>query len=93
MRSVLDGRTCLIYFVKNRKGRIHLSQLMTIHVGLIGRGNISAQNIEELWNGHFYIQKVTPVGEIRPMPPYDKEDWKERVVRDGRLKYHFSQKG
>lgn len=33
---------CLIYFVKNRKGRIHLSQLMTIHVGLIGGGTISA---------------------------------------------------
>jgi non-lysosomal glucosylceramidase len=50
-----------------------------------------AQNIEELWNGHFYIQKVTPVGEIRPMPPYDKEDWQERVVRDGQLKYQFGE--
>ena len=30
------------YFVKKRKGRIHLSQLMTMHVGLIGGGNISA---------------------------------------------------
>ena len=25
-----------------------------------------AKNIEELWNGDFYIQKVTPVGEISP---------------------------
>lgn len=23
------------------------------------------------------------------MPPYDKEDWKERVVQDGQLKYQF----
>lgn len=47
------------------------------------------KNIEDLWNGDFYIQKVTPVEEIRPMLPYDKEDWKERVVRDGQLKYQF----
>ena len=50
-----------------------------------------AKNIEKLWNGDFYIQKVTPVGEIRPMPPYDKEAWKERVVRDGQLKYQFGE--
>ena len=50
-----------------------------------------AKNIEELWNGDFYIQKVTPVGEIRSMPPYDKEDWKDRVVRDGQLKYQFGE--
>lgn len=48
-----------------------------------------ARQIEELWNGDFYIQKTTPVGAIRPMPPYDKEDWKERVVRDGQLKYQY----
>jgi len=47
------------------------------------------KNIEDLWNGDFYIQKVTPVEEIRPMLPYDKEDWKERVVGDGQLKYQF----
>jgi non-lysosomal glucosylceramidase len=50
-----------------------------------------AKNIEELWNGDFYIQKVTPVGEIRAMPPYDKEDWKTRVVQDGHLKYQFGE--
>ena len=48
-----------------------------------------AKNIEQLWNGDFYIQKVTPVGEIQPMPPYDKEDWKERVIQDGQVKYQF----
>jgi UDP-N-acetyl-2-amino-2-deoxyglucuronate dehydrogenase len=42
MRSFLDGRTCLIYFVKHGKDKIQLSQLMNIHVGLIGGGNISA---------------------------------------------------
>ena len=50
-----------------------------------------AKNIEELWNGEFYIQKTTPVGEIRPMEPYDGRDWKQRVVRDGQLKYQFGE--
>jgi non-lysosomal glucosylceramidase len=49
------------------------------------------KNIEELWNGEYYRQKVTPVGEILPMPPYDKEDWKKRVVLDGQLKYQFGE--
>ena len=49
------------------------------------------KNIEALWNGEFYIQKVTPVAEILPMEPYDNKDWKERVVRDGQLKYQFGE--
>ena len=44
-----------------------------------------------MWNGEFYIQKTTPVAEIRPMPPYDQENWKERVVQDGQLKYQFGE--
>jgi non-lysosomal glucosylceramidase len=50
-----------------------------------------AKNIETLWNGDFYIQKETPLGEIKPMPPYDKEDWKKRVVSDGQLKYQYGE--
>jgi uncharacterized protein (DUF608 family) len=49
------------------------------------------KNIEALWNGKFYIQKVTPVDEIQRMKPYDKENWKERVVRDGHVKYQFGE--
>jgi non-lysosomal glucosylceramidase len=49
------------------------------------------ENIETLWNGKFYIQKPTPVSQIQRMKPYDKEDWKERVVRDGQLKYQFGE--
>ncbi len=49
------------------------------------------KNIEQLWNGEFYIQKVTPVSEILPMEPYDGKDWKNRVVRNGRLKYQFGE--
>jgi len=46
-----------------------------------------ARNFDSMWNGEFYIQKTTPVDQIRPMPPYDKDDWKKRVVLDGELKY------
>ncbi len=50
-----------------------------------------ARNFESMWNGEFYIQKTTPVAEIRPMPPYDGDNWKERVVQDGQLKYQFGE--
>jgi non-lysosomal glucosylceramidase len=50
-----------------------------------------ARNFESMWNGEFYIQKTTPVDQIRPMPPYDKEGWKERVVHEGQLKYQFGE--
>jgi len=50
-----------------------------------------AKNIEKLWNGAFYIQKVTPVADILPMEPYDGKNWKERVIRDGQLKYQFGE--
>ncbi|HEY1679143.1 MAG TPA: GH116 family glycosyl-hydrolase [Candidatus Sulfotelmatobacter sp.] len=48
-----------------------------------------AKNIEQLWNGEYYFQKTTPVADILPMDPYDDKNWKERVVRDGQLKYQF----
>src|SRR5258708_11413257 len=37
------------------------------------------------------MQKGTAVVEIRQIPPYDKEDWKERVVQDGKLKYQVGE--
>ena len=48
-----------------------------------------AHNIEQLWNGEFYFQKTAPVADIQPMEPYDDKNWKDRVVRDGQLKYQF----
>ena len=50
-----------------------------------------ARNFENMWNGEFYIQKTTSVDQIRPMPPYDNENWKERVVSDGQLKYQIGE--
>ncbi len=47
------------------------------------------KNFETMWNGQFYIQKTTPVADIKPMPPYDQANWKERVVDNGQLKYQF----
>jgi hypothetical protein len=42
-----------------------------------------------MWNGAFYVQKTPLAESIRSMPPYDKDDWKSRVVHDGELKYQF----
>ncbi len=50
-----------------------------------------AKNFETMWNGKFYIQKTTPVGDIKPMPPYDGDNWKERVIDNAQLKYQFGQ--
>jgi non-lysosomal glucosylceramidase len=49
------------------------------------------KNFETMWNGRFYIQKTTPVEDIRPMPPYDDDNWKKRVIDNGQLKYQFGQ--
>ena len=50
-----------------------------------------AKNFERMWNGEFYVQNTSTVDEIRPMPPYDGDNWKERVAQDGQLKYQFGQ--
>ena len=50
-----------------------------------------ARNFESMWNGEFYIQKTTRLSEIRPMPPYDGDNWKERVAQNGQLKYQFGE--
>ena len=50
-----------------------------------------AANFESMWNGEYYVQKTTSVDQIRPMPPYDKDNWKERVVLNGELKYQVGE--
>jgi non-lysosomal glucosylceramidase len=79
-------------------GALKAGELMAAAVGdspaaesyraIRGKG---ARNFERMWNGEFYIQKTTPVDQILPMPPYDKEDWKERIVEDGQLKYQVGE--
>lgn len=51
--------------------------------------DMGVKNFESMWNGAFYIQKTLAVESVRSMPPYDKEDWKSRVMHDGELKYQF----
>ncbi|HEV7514333.1 MAG TPA: GH116 family glycosyl-hydrolase, partial [Candidatus Acidoferrum sp.] len=66
-------------------GALKAAELMAVAVGdspaaeryrAIRERGVS--NFESLWNGEFYIQKTTPVDQIRPMPPYDTDNWKER---------------
>jgi len=79
-------------------GALKAAELMAAAVGDLpaagsyrGIRENGARNFERMWNGEFYIQKTTPVDQIRPMPPYDKENWKERVVEDGQLKYQVGE--
>lgn len=46
-------------------------------------------NIEELWNGEFYVQKVPPADKIRPMQGYVDPDWYANTVQDGEIRYQF----
>ena len=51
--------------------------------------DLGVKNFENMWNGAFYVQKTPTAESIRSMPPYDKDDWKSRVIHDGELKYQF----
>jgi uncharacterized protein (DUF608 family) len=77
-------------------GALKAGELMALAVGDTAAASAyrgvrekGAKNIEQLWNGEYYFQRVTPVADIQPMEPYDDKNWKERVVRDGELKYQF----
>ena len=49
------------------------------------------RNLEQLWNGEFYIQKIPPVDEIRPMEKYADADWYSNTVQDGQIRYQFGE--
>ncbi len=79
-------------------GALKAAELMAAGVGDLpaaesyrGIREKGVTNFERMWNGEFYIQKTTPVGKILPMPPYDKENWKEGIVEDGQLKYQVGE--
>jgi uncharacterized protein (DUF608 family) len=48
-----------------------------------------AKNLEQLWNGEFYIQKIPPVDQIHTMEKYAEADWFSKVVENGRIRYQF----
>ena len=47
------------------------------------------RNLEQLWNGEFYIQKIPPVDKIRPMEKYFDANWRAETVQDGQIRYQF----
>jgi non-lysosomal glucosylceramidase len=47
------------------------------------------QNLEQLWNGEFYIQLVPPVDQIQPMKKYADADWYANTVQEGEIRYQF----
>jgi uncharacterized protein (DUF608 family) len=47
--------------------------------------------LEELWNGEFYIQKVPPVDEIRPLQEKLNENWYAETVHDGEIRYQYGE--
>ena len=47
------------------------------------------RNLEQLWNGEFYIQKVPAVDQIQPMEKYAEPDWFSRAVADREIRYQF----
>jgi len=49
------------------------------------------RNLEQLWNGEFYIQKIPPADKIQPMKKYADADWYANTVQDGEIRYQFGQ--
>jgi non-lysosomal glucosylceramidase len=47
------------------------------------------KNLEQLWNGEFYIQKIPPVDTIRPMEKYASANWRLDTIQDGQIRYQF----
>ncbi|HLV86215.1 MAG TPA: GH116 family glycosyl-hydrolase [Candidatus Sulfotelmatobacter sp.] len=46
-------------------------------------------NLEQLWNGEYYIQKIPPADKIQPMKKYADADWYKETVQDGQIHYQF----
>jgi non-lysosomal glucosylceramidase len=49
------------------------------------------RNLEQLWNGEFYIQKIPAADKIRPMKKYADADWYANTVQEGEIRYQFGQ--
>jgi non-lysosomal glucosylceramidase len=47
------------------------------------------KNLEQLWNGEFYVQKIPPADKIRPMEKYADANWFKDAVGDGQIRYQF----
>lgn len=49
------------------------------------------KNLEQLWNGEYYVQKVPPTEKIRPMEKYADANWFKDAVGDGEIRYQFGE--
>jgi len=47
------------------------------------------RNLEQLWNGEFYVQKIPPAAQIRAMENYAEPDWFAKAVDAGEIRYQF----
>ena len=47
------------------------------------------RNLEQLWNGEYYVQKIPPADKISPMKKYADPDWQAVTVQDGQIRYQF----
>ena len=46
-------------------------------------------NLEQLWNGEFYIQKVPATDRIHPMTKYADASWHASAIQNGQVRYQF----
>ncbi len=49
------------------------------------------KNLEQLWNGEFYVQNVPPADKIRPMEKYSDANWFKDTVQNGQISYQFGE--
>jgi uncharacterized protein (DUF608 family) len=49
------------------------------------------QKLEELWNGDYYVQKVPPADQIRPLEKGSDESWHAEAVQNGQVRYQYGQ--
>lgn len=78
------------------QGALRAGELMANAVGDAGAAESYRQvrekgvkNLEQLWNGEFFIQKIPPVDSIRPMEKYASANWYSDAVQNGQIRYQF----
>lgn len=49
------------------------------------------RNLEQLWNGEFYIQRIPSADKIQPMKKYADADWYANTVQEGEIRYQFGE--
>jgi non-lysosomal glucosylceramidase len=78
------------------QGALRAAELMASAVGDVDAATSYQQvrargitNLEQLWKDGFYIQKVPPADQIRPMTKYADASWHASAIQDGQVRYQF----